>query len=193
MSPLPNMETYPKTILLRDGTRVELRPLEEGDKIPLLHFFGRIPEDDRYYLKENVTAPEVIHEWTTNIDFERVIPIIAVADGQVVADATLHRSRAPARYHIGELRVVVDPGYREKGLGRRLMREMLDIAAELGMHKVTLELVARRERPALMAADSVGFQQVAVLNDWVRDMWGNYQDMVILELPVEEHLKWWRY
>ena len=117
MAPLPNIEAYPKTILLRDETRVELRPLEEADKLRLLQFFERIPEAERFYLKENVTAPEVIKTWTANIDFERVIPIVALAGDRIIADATLHRSRAPARRHIGEFRVVVDPAYREVGLG----------------------------------------------------------------------------
>ena len=79
MSPLPNINTYPKTIALRDGTEVELRTLEEGDNTRLLHFFQRVPEADRYYLKEDVSAPAVIRDWTANIDFERVIPIVAVA------------------------------------------------------------------------------------------------------------------
>ena len=193
MSPLPNADTYPKTIMLRDGTRVELRPLEEGDKIRLLHFFERVPEADRYFLKENVTAPEVIQSWVTRIDFERVIPIVAVVDDQIVGDATLHRSRAPARRHVGEIRVVVEPEYREKGLGRRLIRELLDIAVELGLYKASFELVAQREKAAIVAAESVGFQEVARINGWVRDIWGNYQDLVVLELPLKEHKEWWRF
>ena len=193
MSPLPNADTYPKTIMLRDGTRVELRPLEEGDKIRLLHFFERVPEADRYFLKENVTAPEVIQSWVTRMDFERVIPIVAVVDDQIVGDATLHRSRAPARRHVGEIRVVVEPEYREKGLGRRLIREILDIAVELGLYKASFELVAQREKAAIVAAESVGFQEVARINGWVRDIWGNYQDLVVLELPLKEHKEWWRF
>ena len=38
--------------------------------------------------------------------------------------------------------MVVDPDYREAGLGRRLIRELLDTVGELGLHRVTFELVA---------------------------------------------------
>ncbi len=193
MTPLPYLEAYPKSIMLRDGTKLELRPLEAGDKIALLRFFERVPEADRYYLKENVTAPEVIQSWSTKVDFDRTIPIVAAVDGAIVADATLHRSRAPARRHLGEVRIVVDPEYRERGLGRRLIREVLDIALELGLHKATFELVAQREQAAMVAARSVGFQEVARLKGWVRDLWGNYQDLILMELPLEDQHSWWRF
>ena len=91
------LQEYPVHMTLRDGTEMSIRPLEGGNKVPLLQFFQRIPEEDRFYLKENVTAPEVIHEWTEHMDLERAVPLVALVDGKIVADATLHRSRAPAK------------------------------------------------------------------------------------------------
>jgi RimJ/RimL family protein N-acetyltransferase len=184
-SRLPYLTAYPKTVGLRDGTQVELRPLLAEDGGRLLDFFQRIPEHERYYLKENVTSPEVIQTWTRNIDLSRVIPIIAVLGDKIIADATLHRSRAVARCHIGELRIVVDPQYRELGLGRRLIRELLDIAAELDLQKATFQLVDHWERRAIAAAASEGFREVAALKEWVHDFWGNYRDLVIMELPMK--------
>ncbi|MDA0988297.1 MAG: GNAT family N-acetyltransferase [Chloroflexi bacterium] len=193
MTLLLEIESYPKTIVLRDGTKVELRPLEQGDKVQLHRFFQRIPEEDKYYLKGNVVAPEVIREWTSNIDFEKVIPIVAVMDGEIIADASLHRSRAPARRLIGELRIVVDPAYREIGLGGRLIRELLDIAVYLGLHKATFELVDRREESAINAAESMGFKEVAALQERIVDMWGNHQDLILLELSIKDVELWWRF
>ncbi len=193
MATLPNIQAYPKTIMLNDGAPVVLRPLEPGDKVRLLQFFEGVPEEERHYLKENVTAPEVVYGWTTKIDFDRVVPIVALVGDEIVGDATLHRSRAMARRHVGELRVVVDPSYRGVGLGRRLIRELLDIAAELGLHQATFELVADREELAIRAAISVGFNQVGVLKERIRDFWGNYQDLVLLELPLKDRELWWRF
>ena len=189
---MPDTEAYPKTVMLRDETRVvSIRPMQAGDKVHLLDFFKRIPEEERFYLKENVTSPEVIQAWTANIDFGRVIPIIALDGDRIVADATLHRSRASARRHVGELRVVVDPDYREVGLGRRLIRELLDTAAELGLHRVTFELVVGREEPAINAARSVGFKLIAVLPERIRDFWGNNQDLVIMDMSLRGRQQWW--
>ncbi|MEE8465932.1 MAG: GNAT family N-acetyltransferase [Dehalococcoidia bacterium] len=192
MRGLPNAGAYPKDIMLRDGDKVSVRPLEPGDKIRLLEFFERIPEEERYYLKENVASAKVIHGWTTNMDFSKVIPIVAVARDAIVADATLHLNRTPARHHLGEVRVVVDPAYREVGLGSRLIREILDIAANLGLVKVGFELVAQREKEAVCAAERVGFKEVATLEDRVKDFWGNYQDLIMLEIPVADRERWWK-
>jgi L-amino acid N-acyltransferase YncA len=187
------MESYPKTIRLRDATAVCVRPLQEDDGDRLLQFFNRIPESERFYLKESVTSPDVIQSWTSNLDLDRVVPIVALAGDEIIADATLHRTRTPARRHIGELRVVVDPEYRELGLGRRLIRELLDIAAPLGLDKATFELVAERELPAIMAAESVGFQVAATLKGRIKDMWGNSQDLVLMELPLKDQDRWWSF
>jgi L-amino acid N-acyltransferase YncA len=193
MTRLPTIESYPKTVVLRDDTRVQLRLLEAGDKIALLEFFKRVPEDDRFYLKENVTSPGVIKEWTANINFERVIPVVALVGSDIVADATLHRSRSPARRHIGEVRLVVDQAYRDRGLGRRLIRELVDIAADLGLEKVIFELVEQRQKPAIMAAESMGFRQVATLKGWAKDLWGNTQDVTLLEFSLASKDLWWRF
>lgn len=184
---IPGIEAYPKTIMLRDGSQIVLRPLAAEDKIRLLDFFRRIPEEERYYLKEDVTSPEVIQSWATSIDSSRIIPIVALAGDEIVADATLHRSRAMARCHVGEVRIVVDPEHREVGLGRRLLRELLDIASELGLERVTFELVTKHEEQANATAYGVGFQEVSVLKDRVRDFWGDYQDLVIMELPLRDY------
>ena len=127
------------------------------------------------------------------VSFDRVIPIVALVGDEIVADATLHRSRAMSQRHVGELRVVVDPSYRGVGLGRRLIRELLDIAVDLGLHKATFELVAQREETAITAAGSAGFREVVSLKERVRDIWGNYQDLVLMEMPLKDHALWWRF
>jgi hypothetical protein len=48
---------------------------------------------------------------------------------------------------------VVDTACREVGLGGRLFREILDLAANPGLSKVIFELVAQREMEAVCAAE----------------------------------------
>jgi RimJ/RimL family protein N-acetyltransferase len=195
MVPMTNLDVgaFPKTYALRDARQAQLRPLDPSDKLWLLRFFEQIPEDERYYLKENVTSPEVILAWTSNIDYERVIPIVAVVGGEIVADATLHRSRSPARQSRGEIRVVVRPDYRDAGLGSRLMRELVEIGLNLRLHTLTMELIDHREKIAIATAKELGFSEVARLREWSRDIWGNYEDVILLELRLTNFNAWWRF
>ena len=88
---------------------------------------------------------------------------------------------------------MVDPSYRELGLGRRLIQELLDIAAMLRLDRVIFELVAQREKAAIAAAESVGFREVAVIKGWVRNILGEEQDLVIMEMPLKDYqlLSWY--
>lgn len=190
---IPNIDAYPKTVLLRDGAQVCLRPLAPEDRDRLLDFFRRIPEQERFYLKEDVTSPEVIRAWTEESDFSRVVPIVAVVDDAIIADGTLHRSRSLARQDVGEVRIVVDPAFREVGLGRRLLRELLGIATDLGLYKVTFELVANHEELAIAAAGSVGFRVATTLKERIRDFWGERQDLVVMELTLGDYYRSYQY
>lgn len=175
---------YPKTLTLMDGTETALRPLSRDDEARLLRFFMRVPEADRYFLKEDVTDPALIRRWTSDMDLDRVIPIVAVLGDEIIADATLHRSLNLARSRVGEYRLVVDPAYRGLGLAGRLAEEMLDMAADLGLRKVAYEAVDPQEEIAIKATKRIGFEHVATLRGRVVDLWGREQDLVILERAI---------
>ena len=180
------LRKFPRIATLNDGQQVTLRPLQPDDDAALHQLFRRTPEEDRFYLNNDVTSPEVIRGFTENISLDVAIPLVAVSGDKIVADSTLHRSRRASRRHVGELRIVVDPEYRGRGLGARLIDELIQLGVDLGLERVVFELVDRREMPAIQAAKAAGFEEVAVLEGRVRDMYGIMQDLVILELPLEE-------
>ena len=61
----------------------------------------------------------------------------------------------------------VDPGFRRRGVGGRLLREALKLAQVHGLQKVTLA-VDQQNTPALGLYQALGFRQVASRRAWVR-------------------------
>ena len=182
----PYLRRFPCAAALYDGVQVTIRQLSPDDKDALLSFFQGVPEEDRFYLNSDVTAPRVIREFTERIDLSQTIPLVAEREGEIIADATLHRSRRAARRHVGELRIVVAPEYRGKGLGVRLIREFIQIGRDLELRRLVFELVSDRQQPAIEAAQAAGFQLIAVLQGRVLDLNGAERDLVILERAIED-------
>jgi len=179
--PLPG---YPTVYLTEDSQQITIRPMAPSDEKGLLDFFRRIPQEDRFYLKEDVTSPEVIHRWAENLDYSRALPLLAIMDGKIVADGTLHHRRAGARRHIGEVRVVVDPAYRNRGVGRGLLNKLVDLARDKGVEKLMFEVVADTEEAAKHTAQVLGFVPIAALPGHVKDYCGNHHDLIIMELRI---------
>jgi L-amino acid N-acyltransferase YncA len=151
------------------------------DKDTLLDFFRSIPPEDRFYLKEDVTDPNILERWAQSLDYSRVLPLLAILDGQIAGDGTLHHRRAGARQHVGEVRVVVAPAYRNRGVGRGLVHQLIDIAGDRGLKQLLFEVVADTEQAARHTAQLLGFVSVAVLPAHVRDSGGRPHDLIIME------------
>ena len=179
--PIPG---YPTVVLTEDRRQISVRPMEAKDEGALLAFFQRVPEEDLRYLKEDVVSPGVIHGWAEDLDYRRVIPLLALAGDRVIADATLHRRRQVARRHVGEVRVVVDPEFRNRGLGRNLLLKLVEVAGTLGLKKVLFEVVAEREEPARKAAQLLGFAPVGVFPGHICDRDGSLHDLIVMEVNV---------
>jgi L-amino acid N-acyltransferase YncA len=172
---------YPTTYLTADGAQMTIRPMVPEDKDELLAFFRRIPEADRFGLKEDVTNPSVMERWALTLDYSRVLPLLAILDGQIVGDGTLHHRRAGARQHIGEVRVVVDPAYRNRGVGRALLHKLIDIAGDKRLQKLMFEVIADTEEAARHTAQVLGFVSVALLPGQVQDASGTLHDLILME------------
>jgi len=39
----------------------------------------------------------------------------------------------------------------------------------------------------------MSFHEVARLHEWSRDIHGNFEDIVLLELPLSHYRPWWTY
>jgi ribosomal protein S18 acetylase RimI-like enzyme len=159
---------------------MEIRRLETGDEVALMRFVSRIPEGDRTFFKENVLDAEVVAAWVRRGEARS----LAVEDGEILGTVTVLPLQDWSS-HVGEVRVIVDPDCRGRGVGRALARRALLVALELGLTKLVIEVVADQE-PAIAMFRSLGFVPEALLTDHVRDQSGRLRDLMVLAHAVEE-------
>src|SRR5690242_1434983 len=77
------LERYPKAVTLKGGLEATLRPLEASDEKAFHEFFLRVPESERVLFKHRVTEPSVIRDWCQRIDYGKILPLLAIADGRI--------------------------------------------------------------------------------------------------------------
>jgi len=136
----PVFERYPRAVELPDGTRVTLRPLVPRDAEKLVQVFVDTPYEDLRNLQDNVSDPVIVRRWCRDINYDRVLPIVVELNGQIVADATLHRRSVGPMRDVGKFRAYVRPEYRRRGLGTVLLKEILDLARVVGLKQLAVEL-----------------------------------------------------
>jgi GNAT superfamily N-acetyltransferase len=157
---------------------MEIRRPAADDVDALLDFFARIPAAERTFFKEPELDRASVEGW------------VAGARGLACEDGTVAGYVAVVPLggwsdHVGEVRLVVDPRRRGRGVGRTLARWALVQALELGLSKLYVEVVADQEGAVTMFL-SLGFQAEGLLRDHVRDRDGQLRDLVLLAHPVAD-------
>jgi L-amino acid N-acyltransferase YncA len=109
---------------------------------------------------------------------------VAVAGDQVVADGSLERSPEERKRRVGEVRLIVAPSYRRKGLGRLMARELFLLAASARMKEILVRVMRSQKRTQRIFR-RLGFRQETVLPDSAVDPRGENQDMIIMRCDLE--------
>jgi len=143
-----------------------------------------MPENDRLFLKEDVTDPETIHRWAKNPDYNCVIPILAIKDDRIIGDASLYMETYGWTQHVGRVCLAVSKDYRRQGLGFRLAKEIFSLALALNLEKVVGE-VMENQVAVIQILKSLGFKKEAVLKNHVKDLLGNKHDLFIMSNDVK--------
>src|SRR3972149_1373867 len=102
-----DVSVYPKKVKLSGGEEALIRPLESGDAGKLAAFMQSLPPEERVYFRDDVSDPEVVDNWTRNIDFSSVIPLVAVQENQIIANWSLHLTGHGWTRHLADIRGIV--------------------------------------------------------------------------------------
>lgn len=184
MSIETTLQKFPKDIKLKDGGKCKLRPLRKDDEKAFHEFFLGLPTQELMFIKHRVADPEVIRNWCRNIDLGRHLPLLALVDGKIVGDATLHQQLGGWKRHVGRISVLVRPESRGRGLARALIAEIVELARFLGLEKLEAEFIGEQEAAIKMFA-LLGFSNLLRLDDYVKDMQAISHDYVLMGLDLK--------
>ena len=181
--PTIDINTYQKEAKLKDGTKVLLRPMVAEDQDALYEFFKAVPREDARYLRDDVSSRLLVEKWAKNLDYKKTLPILALKDDAIIADATINRRRFGWKWHLGTVRVFVHKEYRDVGLGHLMLDELVDIAYKLGIEKLIVE-IPDFVTAAINAFTRSGFYRVAVIPNMVKDRENMPVDVVVMMKDV---------
>jgi L-amino acid N-acyltransferase YncA len=155
----------------------EIVELREEHLPALRAFLGALPDEDVTFIKEDVRNPEIAAAWAR--PGARGHFWVAVEDDGAVLGLVSVTPLVGWSAHVGELRLVVDPARRGRGIGASLARHALREALGSGLGKVVVEVVAEQEGAIRMFTD-LGFRGEALLTDHIRDRNGELRDLLVL-------------
>ncbi len=181
MSPAAR-RVYPRQLTL-DGEPVTLRYMSATDRGAVLEFARGLPVHDLLFLRRDITRPESIDLWVRGIERNRIITLLGERAGAVLGYATIDRGDLDWSRHVAELRVLVAPTMRGKGLGRVLTQEAFAIGLELGIEKMVAQMTVD-QKGAVAVFEAMGFRPEALLRDHVKDRDGKKHDLLILSHEV---------
>jgi RimJ/RimL family protein N-acetyltransferase len=179
---MTDLSDYPKKVELKDGTQVCLRPMRKDDRDRLYTFFKNLPARSRRFFKHDVTQREVITNWCRHLDYDQVLPILAIIKDEghekVVADSTLHAQRHGWDTHVAQVRWVIAPSMKKKGLSKIILRELYDRAVQRGIQKIQSTIRAD-DSDAITVLKRLGFRKEATFKKHAMDRRGKLHDILI--------------
>jgi GNAT superfamily N-acetyltransferase len=174
---------YPQEAVLRDGRRLLVRPFTEQDVDGLYDFFLRLPQEVRRFAWDRIDRRSLVESWGRELDYGRVLPLLALDGRKVVADATLHRREGSPLRLVGRVKWLIDPAYRGHGLGTLLVNNFIATARFDGLRHLTCMLISDFEADAVRTLQDLGFQGYTIPG-YGTDPDGNQHDMIKMVLKL---------
>ena len=177
---------FRQVFTLKDGARVLLRPLTKDDRQALLDFFLPVSPEERRYFRHDVSDPNMVESWITNLDYDKIFPLVAVVGNRIVGNTTLHLYDGPAR-HRAEVRIFLAKDFRQRGLGVRMLQGLIELARRRSLYILEVFIVSDSTH-IIRAFHNAGFETKCTIEDYFMLPDGGLKDInhMILRLRATE-------
>jgi RimJ/RimL family protein N-acetyltransferase len=179
------MEIYPKRIILRDDSEVVIRPTENTDGESLFEFFSNIPNSDLLIYKDDLPELENMGNWFMSDMYGKVFKLVTLRGNEIIATGTLHKEGL-FWLNAAEIKLVVDPRNRGKGIGSKLFNHLLFEVFQMRMRKVIVRFTPDNIS-FIRIIGHYGFKPETVLRCYIIDENTNEKkDLIIASFNLEE-------
>ncbi|MDA0815767.1 MAG: GNAT family N-acetyltransferase [Chloroflexi bacterium] len=166
------------------GETITLRWMTQSDGPLILDYANALPAHDLLFLRRDITNPADVEAWLQDASAGLSDTVLALKNDELVGYAAVVSDGLHWTRHVRELRVVVAPSMRGKGLGWMLTGQAFATAKEQGVRKMVAQMTTDQES-ALAAFTRLGFEPEAVLKNHVMDRDGDLHDLQIMALDVD--------
>ncbi len=173
---------YPRCVACGD-TQVEIDRMTSADREALVQFVATLSPQDLLFVPRDLGHPKVLDAWMRALDAGEVESLVARDGGAMVGCTAIVSDELSWSRHVGELRVLVGPAWRGRGLGRVLIQECFAGALERGLKKLVAQMTVD-QRAAIAVFEQLGFRAEALLARHVADRDGRVHDLVLLSHDV---------
>ena len=151
-----------------------IRPAEEGDRRALALLFAAVAEErDGIAAEPPIDVDRLAGRWQLDGT------IVALAGGELVGELRVE----PTYFGYGEIGMMVDAGWRGRGVGTALVAAAIDWARARGLHKLSLGVFPHNEA-AIALYRKFGFVDEGRRIEHIRRSNGERWDLVEMGLRL---------
>jgi L-amino acid N-acyltransferase YncA len=173
-----------KIYKLGDGTEVTIRSALENDVDKSFAFFQSLSSEEKAYLRVDVSDQKIVTQRLQNQGLRKARRLVALIDDQIVADGAIELKSAGWEAHIAELRLLVSDAAKRKGLGMAMAEELYLLAAKEKVEEIIVKLMAPQVEARKIFL-RLGFHDEVVLKNYVKDVRGMKQDLLIMRCNLD--------
>lgn len=172
---------FPLEARLKDGTPIRLTLADHRDVEAVKRLYRVIVEEGASYPHDRFPNHEDFMEYWFRGKSTVVARLRESGLGQGILGAFYLKPNWPGRARqVANAGFIVEPEWRNKGLGWLLGTTMLEYARDLGYRSVIFNLVFAENRPARHLWGRLGFREIGMIPSAVQMGNGTYQDAIIL-------------
>lgn len=158
---------------------VSVRPATPDDAAAICTIYNQGIEDRVATLETDLRTPDERRLWLAARGPRHPV-IVATVEGRVVGWGSLNPfSPRMAYQHVADFSVYVERGWRGRGVGRRMLERLIELARGLDYHKMVLSTFPTNQLGVALY-ERLGFQRVGIYRE-MGLLDGRWVDTLIME------------